>query len=280
MKGRQGRHATGRRVRPIVAAVVVLSTAAWAADARAVRRLFEPTDLEIEEAGVAELDLQVGAIRGTSPWRLSVPDFELDLGLWRDFELDIDGALSWQGPDDGSFRPRHLDDDNLWVALKTSLLSFDLDDPSGDVARRQGVGLGLQIGPKCPTARGARGWGVETLILLAWHTPRLELVLNTGLLLDPADGDSPRPFGLEGGLDANVQIDRAGHFALVGEIGGVRFLSSDPHQLALTAGWAWSPREDLEVSVVGLAGILEGSDRFGVLFGLSPKLAFAQKKGP
>lgn len=279
MTGRRRRSTPRRRLRA-AAALVFLSTSGRSLDARAVRRLFEPTDLEIEEAGVAELDLQVGVIRGTSPWRLSVPDFELDLGLWRDFELDIDGALSWQGPDDGSFQPHHLDDDNLWVALKTSLLSFDFDDPSADVARRQGLGVGLQIGPKCPTARGARGWGVESLVLLAWHTPRLELVLNTGMLLDPADGDRSRPFGLEGGLDANVQLDRAGHFALVGEIGGVRFLSSDPHQLALTAGWAFSPRDDLELSVVGLAGILEGSDRYGLLFGLSPKLAFAQKKGP
>lgn len=235
--------------------------------AQAVRRMFEPTDLEIERAGFAELNLQVGLVRGASPWRLSVPDFELDLGLTSDFELDIDGALSWQGPDDGRFRLDHLDDDNLWVAAKASILSWD-DPLSG-----RGLGLGIQLGPKCPTARGARGLGAEALLLFAWHTPRVQVVLNGGGLLDPRDGDGGRPFGVEGGVDLNVQLDQAGHFALLGEAGGVSFRSGDPAQLVVTAGLAFDPRDDLEISLVALAGLLEGSDRYGVLVGISPKLS-------
>src|SRR5690349_8821618 len=64
---------------------------------RGVRPLFEPTDLELEEAGVAELDVQVGTIRSQGPARLVVPDFELDLGLLPNLELDVDGAYAIEG---------------------------------------------------------------------------------------------------------------------------------------------------------------------------------------
>ena len=152
------------------------------------------------------------------------------------------------------------------------LLSFDFVSPPGAPAGERGVALGVQVGPKCPTARSARGFGVEGLLLGAWHTRRVQLVLNGGMLWDPSDGTSPRPLGVEGGLDANLNLDDAGHLALVGEAGGVRFLSHDPRQLTFTAGLAWDPRDDLELSVVGLAGVFEGSDRFGLLVGISPKL--------
>ena len=66
-----------------VAATILLGALAWpAALARATPRpRFEPTDLEWENTGVAELDLQFGPVRGQGPWRIVVPDFELDLGL-------------------------------------------------------------------------------------------------------------------------------------------------------------------------------------------------------
>ncbi|HET9992365.1 MAG TPA: hypothetical protein VFQ65_27725, partial [Kofleriaceae bacterium] len=42
---------------------------------------FEPTDLELEDPGTMELDLQVGFVKGTDAHRLVLPDFEFDLGL-------------------------------------------------------------------------------------------------------------------------------------------------------------------------------------------------------
>ena len=46
-----------------------------------VRRHFEPTDLELEEPGTTELDLETGFARSQDAWRAVAPDYELDLGL-------------------------------------------------------------------------------------------------------------------------------------------------------------------------------------------------------
>jgi hypothetical protein len=109
--------------------------------------------------------------------------------------------------------------------------------------------------------------------LIGLHDGRAHVVLNLGAFVDPAPGASdPRPRGLEGGLDVDVDLDAGGHFSLQGELGGVRFLSADPHQLTATTGLAWSPRENLEVSLVALVGLVRGSDRYGLLLGFSPKL--------
>jgi hypothetical protein len=50
------------------------------------------------------------------------------------------------------------------------------------------------------------------------------------------------------------------------------FLSSDPNQLLATAGLKWNAGPMLEVTLIGLWGFLAGSDRYGLLVGLSPKL--------
>src|SRR3989442_1722448 len=59
--------------------------------ARRVRPLFEPTDLELEQPGMLEVDLQFGVIRSRGPARVVVPDFEVDVGILPNLELDIDG---------------------------------------------------------------------------------------------------------------------------------------------------------------------------------------------
>ena len=76
----------------VVACLLVLA-GARSSHALPIRRLFEPTDLEVEDPGVAEVDLQLGPIRGPNSWRLVVPDFEVDLGLTREVELEVDGAV-------------------------------------------------------------------------------------------------------------------------------------------------------------------------------------------
>jgi hypothetical protein len=54
----------------------------------------------------------------------------------------------------------------------------------------------------------------------------------------------------------------------------VRFVSSDPPQLLATTGITFSATESLDLSVVVLVGFLEGSDRYGALLGISPKIHF------
>ena len=48
-----------------------------------------------------ELDLQVGVIHSRDPSRIVVPDFELDVGLLHDLELDVDGTYAVEGPSNG-----------------------------------------------------------------------------------------------------------------------------------------------------------------------------------
>jgi hypothetical protein len=120
--------------RPRVAATLLLAAlASPAARAHAAARpRFEPTDLEWEETGIAELDLQFGPVRGQGPWRIVVPDFELDLGLLPWLEIDLDGAYAVEGPDNGPFSLDHSAPDALWPSVK---LSNDLPF-SGGAQRR------------------------------------------------------------------------------------------------------------------------------------------------
>jgi hypothetical protein len=233
------------------------------------RPLFEPTDLEMEEVGQVELDMQVGALRGEGAWRAAVPDFEVDVGLTPGVELDIDGVYAIEGSDDGQLTIDHAGPTDLWVCAKLGLYD-DADDDRPDA----GWAIGAQLGPKLPVARDAYGVGYEGLLLLGRHWGSdSHVVLNVGGLVDPGTAvGSGRPIGVEGGVDVSVDL-RGTHFSLSGELGGVRFFSADANQLHATAGVAWAITEALDVSIVGLVGLLRGGDRGGALLGVSPKFA-------
>jgi hypothetical protein len=95
----------------LAAASVLLITSV--ASARPVRPLFEPTDLEMEEPGILDVDLQMGVIRGAEPgpYRVVTPDFELDIGILTWLELDIDGTYAVD-------EDAHAVPDNLWLSAK------------------------------------------------------------------------------------------------------------------------------------------------------------------
>src|SRR5689334_12305267 len=109
-----------RRTRLAAWVVVAAALALRSAGARgATRPRFEPTDLEWEDTGVVELDLQVGPVRSSDgPLRIVVPDFELDLGILPWLEFDIDGAYAVSGPDTGPFSLDHSAPDSLWPSFK------------------------------------------------------------------------------------------------------------------------------------------------------------------
>lgn len=258
--------AFGRTSRICLQTALLCLCVAAPVNARSVRRLFEPTDLELESSGTAEFDLQLGAIRGPDAFRVAVPDFEFDLGLTKQLELDIDGALGLEGPDSGALHYDHVTSDNLWLALKAGLLSFE------DQTRTRVLSSGLQVGPKLPTANQARGVGVESLFLLGIGFEHTHVILNLGALLDPPIGGTSRPCGFEGGVDFDLDLDQSGKWSLTGEVGTVRFLSPDANQLHTTAGLAWNPTNAVTFSLVGLAGLLRGSDRYGIVVGVSPKM--------
>jgi hypothetical protein len=263
----------GRVAGQIAVGLVVALAARSAAARRGIRPLFEPTDLELEDPGDVEADVQVGGIRSQGPWRVVVPDFELDVGITRKLELDLDGAYAIEGAPSGPFSFDHAAPDNLWPCAKVGLVDW-ADDDAPDPAHPSpdAWALGAQAGPKLPVATGTHGIGVEGLLLVGHVVHRTHLVLNAGAFVDPgpAPGAS-RPVGLELGLDLEQDLDAAGRYALTAELAGVHFLSADPEQLLATAGFAWNPTPDTQVSLVGLVGFLDGSDRYGALVGLSQK---------
>lgn len=233
------------------------------AHARRVRRLFEPTDLDLEEPGMLQLDLQFGIARSRGPARILVPDFELDLGLLERLEFDLDGGYAIEGPAQGPFAFDHAASDNLWPAFKLGL--YD----SRDAQARSAFALGLQVGPKLPVAAGAHGLGVESLLLIGTAFGPTHLVWNAGAFIDPdPDSDPGRPIGVELGVDLEVTLSE--RCALQGGVSGTRFLSSDPHQLLFSAGVTWSPSDALDLSLSTFVGVLEGSDRYGILLGVAP----------
>lgn len=246
-----------------LAAVASLATPAWAAK----HPRFEPTDLELERPGTLELDMQFGLVRGRDPYRLVMPDFEVDLGLLSNVELDLDGAFAIEGaPPDGPTIFDHQAPDNLWPSVKVGV--FDWHDASAQHA----WAVGAQLGPKLPIATDNHGLGVEALVLVAQTDGRLHVAFDVGGLVDPHVGIAARPVGLEGGVDVEVELV-PDTWSLLGELGGVRYMSADGEQLAATGGVQYSLGERLDLSLVGMVGLGSGSDRFGVLFGVSPKLA-------
>jgi hypothetical protein len=257
-------------MRPVagsIALLFVLGLPGPASAAPTHRRRFEPTDLEMENAGTAELDLQVGVAHGDAAWRTVIPDFELDLGLTDNVELDVDGTNAVEGGADGRYSFDHFAPDNLWISSKLGLL--DLRDEAAQTA----WSLGLQLGPKLPMASDAHGLGYEALVLVGRTIGATHLALNVGGLVDPGEQVSTgRPVGVESGLDLNIAIGRS-PFSVLGEIGGIHYFSTNPDQLSATLGMAWQADDAFEISVLGLAGLLPGGDRGAVLLGFSPKLA-------
>jgi hypothetical protein len=77
---------------------------------------------------------------------------------------------------------------------------------------------------------------------------------------------------MEGGLDLLVQLGQS-RLSVTAELAGVRFFSDDPDQLHASTGVTWALTDELDISVVGLAGFLSGGDRTGFLVGVSPKFA-------
>jgi hypothetical protein len=232
------------------------------------RHRFEPTDLEMEDSGLTEVDVQVGMVRGDGPWRTVVPDVELDVGLTPNVELDVDGAYAVEGPDDGQFALDHPAPENVWIAVKLGL--YDTREDDSDTTA---WAIGAQLGPKLPVANDAHGIGYEALVIAGYRWRESHVVLNLGGLIDPGlQVSSQRPEAVEGGLDVDVQFGRS-PWSVTAELAGAHFFSADSDQLNGTAGLTFAASEMLDLSLVGLVGFLKGGDRGGVLLGISPKFA-------
>lgn len=230
-----------------------------------VRRHFEPTDLELEPPGTAELDLEAGWVRSRGPWRLVAPDFELDVGLTPWLELDVDGAYAIEGAPDEPFSFDHAATDPLWPSAKLEL--FD----AVDEARGRTYALGAQLGPRLPTFAGGRGVGAEGLLLVGVDFGAERVAFNLGAFVDPAPlPRSDRPLGVQSGVDWAYDVDARA--ALNAGLASVVFVSHDPAQLQLAFGPSYEAAPWLRLSLTGLVGVLPGSDRYGLLLGFAPRL--------
>ncbi len=254
----------------LAVAFVCIAPPAWPRS----RPLFEPTDLELEQPGTLDFDFQLGVIRGQDAWRAVNPDFEFDLGLARNVELDVDGSYAISGTPSSPFLHPQATPDALWTSVKLGLVDWQKNDCDRAAA------IGIQIGPKYPIARGDQGLGAEGLVLSSIRIGDLQLVLNTGALIDPRPSPrASRPAGIEVGLDARFALDRRQTYAVTAEASTVRFFTAYPNQLLSTLGLAVSPSPYLDISVLALLGWLDGSDRYGALIGFSPKLRVFEAGG-
>ncbi|MGZ3418624.1 MAG: hypothetical protein ACXVEE_12200 [Polyangiales bacterium] len=233
------------------ASILLISATASAAP----RVRFEPTDLELEDTGVLDVDLQIGTFRG-NPSRKAVLDGELDLGLREDIELDLDFAF---------YRvEERYTADPLWLSLKLGFVD------AVDQDTHRGWAVGAQLGPRLHPMEHPRGVGYEGLFLFGRVWPALQLVLNTGLIYDAPTRETPhRAFGLEVGLDAVQPVGKG--FSLLWEIASVKQMTDDPSQLYVTFGVQRDFGERFALSAIAYYGFLEEGDRLGVLFGISPK---------
>ncbi len=255
---------------PRLALTALTALAAFAPRAASAeaRRRFEPTDLELQPAGTLEIDSQLSYTEGETAGRVIIPDLELSLGIARNVQLEIDAAYAIEGPPVGRFALDHPAPDNLWLSTKIGLFDWR-DEGSG----RAWAG-GAQLGPKLPLAPDAHGAGYEALALLGRTVRRTHLVVNAGGFVDPApDGRRRRSVAVEGGLDLDLDLDAAGDWSLVGELGAVGFVSGERAQGHVTAGLSWGATPDLDLSLIGLLGFLGGGDRAGVLLGVTPRFA-------
>ena len=167
--------------RPIVAGALMAAAIVLPAGVSArPRPRFEPTDLEWEETGVAEVDLEFGAIRSPGPWRFVIPDFEIDFGIYHNVELDLDGAYAIEGPDTGAFSFDHAVPDSLWPSLKIGIWN------DHDYETRRAQAVGIQLGPKLPVAHLSHGIGAEGLLVLGGSVQGVNAVLNLGGFIEPA----------------------------------------------------------------------------------------------
>jgi hypothetical protein len=253
------------RITAVLALVAGEALSASAA-ARSRRPRFEPTDLDLEDVGTAEFDLQAGPTLGSGDTgnRFVVPDLEFDLGLTSNVEIDVEGSFAidhFDGP-----HPR-LDGEALWTAVKLGV--FDSRDERG----KHTLAGGLQLGPRLPTI-GTRGIGYAGLALLGLGVDRTHLVANLGAIVDPGEHiTSGQAKSLVAGLDLDLDLDARGTWSFVAEAGGAYYVSPDPNEIALTAGVAYDVTPMLELSTILLAGLLPGGDRAAILFGVTPKLA-------
>src|SRR5262249_22584957 len=151
------------------------------------------------------VDTDIGLVRGPEAWRAIVPDFEFDLGLTTQIELDISGAYAIEGEPGNELHFDHSAPDPLWVAAKLGLFDDGVDDDTDDWA------IGIELGPKLPVVSAMHGVGYEALLIGFRKVDRTTVSVSLGGVYDPGDAIAHnRPVGAEGGMTVELDLDKKG----------------------------------------------------------------------
>jgi hypothetical protein len=222
---------------------------------RLFRARFEVGTLEVEKPGALAIDGQLGATYGdgSDGSRLVVPDFELDIGLLKWLELDIDSAYSLVQLESGE---REWVGEPVWTALRFDLYSWEREETG------RTFGVGLQVGPRFPNLRNLGGVGFAGLLLFGGGTRTFHVVANVGGTVELAHA-----FGLIYGVGFQQELSDEHKIALVGQLAAITYFDDSPNQLLLSVGAQKALNEELEVQLVVLGGPAYEGDRIGVLAG-------------
>ncbi len=214
----------------------------------------------MEDPGTVEVDVQLGWQRDGQGEGVYVPDFEVDVGLLDDLELDVDSAFSLQGRP-----PSSPTLDILWTSFKVGLYDWE------DTDRGLAFAIGVQIGPRFSIHGDVDGPGAGGLILVGGVIKRLHFAVSGGIAHDAAVPGLPRSTAILGGLDASLDLDAKGRFDLTGQLFVGHHLTGEPTDYGGTFGAEYNPTRWLTVSVSGMIGEVNGGFACGAFVGVSPK---------
>jgi hypothetical protein len=235
------------------------------AGARPTRFRFEPTDLRLEPKGMAELDLQVGVTHGdgSAANRVILPDFEFDLGLTPNVELNIDGAFGFDRYDQTS---RRYVGEPLWTGVKLGFGEFR------NAAQTQSFAIGMQLGPRFPTVGDTRGVGYGALALFGLNARKVHTALNAGGFVDPGpEITRGQPKSLLGGIFFVLDLDEQAVWTFDAELAVAYHSDTYANEVSGGLGVSYDPSKNLELQLIGIAGFLPGYDRLTLLAGMTPK---------
>jgi hypothetical protein len=248
-----------------LATVSLVLVHASIAQAKPRRPRFEPSDLAPQAPGELQLDLQVGHAYGSdSGRRLFLPDFEIDLGVLPNVELDIDGSFSIDAVDNPA--QRHLSGDALWTSVKLALYESR--------SATQSVAVGVQLGPRLPIIPDTRGIGYGAIGLVSFVWGAYHLILNAGGIIEPGESAfGARPLSLVGGTALSLDLDPRAEWSFGVQSGLALYTSKDPYQLTFALGLNWNPRRTLGLSLTSVFGAFNHSDRMTLLLGFAPTVS-------
>lgn len=224
---------------------------------RFFRSRFRPGDLEIQNVGELELQMELGGVYGDGEdgSRAPLPDFSLGLGLLEWLEVDIDS--SYAQTQLGQSTTQYVGEP-LWVTGRVELYDFK-DKKTGS-----SFGIGAQVGPRLPNVNNAKGIGVGAVGLIGGGTKSLSVVLNLGSTVDASQSPS-----INFGVDLQYEFELRHKWSLLGEVAGAHFFGDDVrNQLLLNVGFGAELSDQLELNVLALTGPFFHGDRFGLLAGV------------